>query len=204
MVKRSTILRSNFINLYFDIFWFGVLFGGTLSFINVYATRLGATRDIARRIGEVLRAAEHEVTVQSVDDPVDVALFDAAVVGSGVFAGHWHRPAIEFVRRHGRELAARPTWLFSSGPVGSIALDHAPKEPADVNDLASLVHPRGHHVFFGALDRSMVDTSDLSRFEKIIAKRFVPEGDWRDWAAIEEWAETIAAQLTRAGEPVRG
>jgi menaquinone-dependent protoporphyrinogen oxidase len=168
-----------------------------------YATRLGATRDIARRIGDVLRAAGHEVTVQSVDDPVDVTAFDGAVVGSGVFAGHWHRPAIEFVRRHGRELAARPTWLFSSGPVGSIALDHAPKDPADVDDLANLVHAHGHRVFFGALDRSVVEASDLSRFEKIIARRFVPEGDWRDWAAIESWAEGIAAQLPRAGAPAR-
>ena len=168
-----------------------------------YATRLGATRDIARRIGEVLRAAGHEVTVQSVDDPVDLTAFDAAVVGSGVFAGHWHRPAIEFVREHRRGLADRPTWLFSSGPVGSIALDQEPKDPADLAELTRLVGPRGHRVFFGALDRSVVDTSDLSRFERVIAKRFVPEGDWRDWAAIEAWAREIAAQLPRIEEPAR-
>ena len=168
-----------------------------------YASRLGATREIARRIGEVLRTAEHVVTVQSVDDPVDVAAFDAVVLGSGVFAGHWHRPALDFVHRHRRELAARPTWLFSSGPVGSIALDHAPKDPADVPELTQLVSPRGHRVFFGALDRSAVDDSDLSRFERIIAKRFVPEGDWRDWAAIEAWAADIAAQVPRMREAVR-
>ncbi|NJD28869.1 MAG: hypothetical protein FIA92_11305 [Chloroflexi bacterium] len=168
-----------------------------------YATRLGATREIARRIGEVLRAVDHEVAVQSVDEAVDVAAFDAVVVGSGVFAGHWHRPALEFVRRNRRELADRPTWLFSSGPVGSIALDHAPKDPADVPELQQLVNPRGHRVFFGALDRSMVDGSDLSRFERIIAKRFVPEGDWRDWEAIESWAREIATQLPRVRETVR-
>jgi len=168
-----------------------------------YATRLGATREIARRIGEVLRAASHEVTVQSVDDPVDVSVFDAAVIGSGVFAGHWHRPAIEFVHRHRRELERLPTWLFSSGPVGSIALDHAPKDPADVAELTDLVKPRGHRVFFGALDRSVVDDSNLSRFERIIAKRFVPEGDWRDWAAIEAWASEIAAQLAKVRVPIQ-
>jgi menaquinone-dependent protoporphyrinogen oxidase len=168
-----------------------------------YASRLGATREIARRIGEVLRTADHDVTVQSVDDAVDAGAFDAVVVGSGVFAGHWHRPAIEFVRRHGRELASRPTWLFSSGPVGSIALDSAPKDPADIADLSGLVKPRGHRVFFGALDRAAVEGSDLSRFERVIAKRFVPEGDWRDWAAIEAWAESISDDLVRAGEPTR-
>jgi menaquinone-dependent protoporphyrinogen oxidase len=168
-----------------------------------YATRLGATREIARRLGEVLRAADHEVTVQSVDDPVDVGVFDATIVGSGVFAGHWHRPAVEFVRRHRHDLELRPTWLFSSGPVGSIALDHEPKDPADVPELNDLVKPMGHRVFFGALDRSVVDDSDLSRFERIIAKRFIPEGDWRDWAAIEGWATEIAAHLPKVRAPVQ-
>lgn len=36
-------LRTNFRHLYADIFWFGVLAGSTLSFVAVFATRLGAT-----------------------------------------------------------------------------------------------------------------------------------------------------------------
>ncbi|MCE9645161.1 MAG: MFS transporter [Chloroflexi bacterium] len=35
--------RSNFSHLYFDIAWFGVLSGTAVNFLNVYATRLGAT-----------------------------------------------------------------------------------------------------------------------------------------------------------------
>lgn len=35
--------RTNFIHLYFDIFWFGMLNGSTLIFLAVYATRSGAT-----------------------------------------------------------------------------------------------------------------------------------------------------------------
>lgn len=35
--------RSNFIHLYFDIAWFGVLSGTAVNFLNVYATRLGAS-----------------------------------------------------------------------------------------------------------------------------------------------------------------
>jgi MFS family permease len=35
--------RSNFWHLYFDIAWFGVLSGTSVSFLNVYATRLGAS-----------------------------------------------------------------------------------------------------------------------------------------------------------------
>ena len=35
--------RANFLHLYLDIGWFGVLSGSAVNFINVYATRLGAT-----------------------------------------------------------------------------------------------------------------------------------------------------------------
>lgn len=36
-------LRRNFVNLYLDIVWYGVLSGSTIAFLAVYAARLGAT-----------------------------------------------------------------------------------------------------------------------------------------------------------------
>lgn len=38
-----TEFRHNFIHLYFDIAWFGILSGSALNFLNIYAARLGAT-----------------------------------------------------------------------------------------------------------------------------------------------------------------
>jgi MFS family permease len=35
--------RSNFLHLYFDIGWFGVVSGSVVNFLNIYATRIGAT-----------------------------------------------------------------------------------------------------------------------------------------------------------------
>ena len=35
--------RPNFIHLYLDIGWFGILSGSAVNFLSVYATRLGAT-----------------------------------------------------------------------------------------------------------------------------------------------------------------
>jgi hypothetical protein len=48
-------------------------------------------------------------------------------------------------------------------------------------------------------DRSRLDPSRLGFAERIIAKR-LPEGDWRDWPAIEAWAVGIAQKL-RAPQP---
>jgi len=35
--------RPNFMHLYFDIGWFGVLSGSAINFLSIYATRIGAT-----------------------------------------------------------------------------------------------------------------------------------------------------------------
>ena len=41
--KPSITQNANFFHLYWDVAWFGVSFGSTLSFLPVFATRLGAT-----------------------------------------------------------------------------------------------------------------------------------------------------------------
>jgi len=46
LFRQSAIpkeFHSNFLHLYFDIGWFGVLSGSTVNFLNIYATRIGAT-----------------------------------------------------------------------------------------------------------------------------------------------------------------
>jgi menaquinone-dependent protoporphyrinogen oxidase len=40
------------------------------------------------------------------------------VLGSAVYVGPWLEAGARFVEEHADELAARPVWLFSSGPAG--------------------------------------------------------------------------------------
>lgn len=161
-----------------------------------YATRLGSTREIAERIAGQLGNHGVQMTTSSVDAVFDVAPFDAVVIGTALYAGHVLKAAREFVRDYRAELAARPVWLFSSGPVGDLAARSEPVVPGDVSELLETVKARGHRTFAGALDRSAIDKADFPVLERIVAKRFVPEGDWRDWGAIDGWADTIAHELT--------
>ncbi len=109
------------------------------------------------------------------------------------------------MRHHRLVLVHRPVWLFSSGPVGDLATRHAPVEPKEVATLRSMINPREHRVFGGALDRAAVDRSTLGFAERLIAKTMVPEGDYRDWKAIEDWAARIAARAgADTGAPPRG
>ena len=89
-------------------------------------------------------------------------------------------------------------WFFSSGPLGENATTSKPVPPVEMRELSDLVRPRDHMIFAGAHDRSEVDDSELNRLEKFVARRFVPQGDWRDWTAIESWARKVAREIQPA------
>ena len=166
-----------------------------MNILIAYASRLGSTKTIAARI--TARLETHGLT--AADRPVgsvgDLMPYDAFVVGSAVYAGHWLKEASAFVHGHRTVLATRPVWLFSSGPVGKLATKVEPVDPADVHELSTAVRARDHRIFSGALDRQALDDSDLGFAERFVAKRFVPEGDFRDWPAIDAWADEIAHEL---------
>lgn len=160
-----------------------------------FGSHLGSTEEIAGRIAGVIQAAGAEVTLRTAASPDPIDRFDAFVVGGGTYAGKWHADAVAFVRNHAAALAQKPVWLFSSGPLGATGGTAEPHPPTEMADLVGLVHARGHEIFAGAYARDHVDESELGRLEKFVAKRFIPEGDWRDWPTIEAWAHQIARDL---------
>lgn len=44
--------------------------------------------------------------------------YDAVVLGSAVYMGHWLELAVKFAETFVDELRRLPVWVFSSGPVG--------------------------------------------------------------------------------------
>jgi menaquinone-dependent protoporphyrinogen oxidase len=168
-----------------------------------YASRYGATEEIADRIAATLLRDGFEVTTKQVQDARGLASYHAFVIGSAAYYFHWLRRATAFVRRNHKILAERPVWLFSSGPLGEDAKDDQGRDkreatvPQEIAQLYAIIHPRGHRVFFGALDPSRLGLTHRFIF-KMIAKRdgaLLPEGDFRDWNDIERWAHSIAADL---------
>ena len=84
-----------------------------------YATRHGATAGIATRIAETLTASGHDATAEPVEGVTDIAGYQAVVLGGAAYMSRWLTPAVRFARRHHADLATRPVWLFSSGPLGT-------------------------------------------------------------------------------------
>jgi len=163
------------------------------------ASRHGSTGEIAAAIAEELRQAGYNVDVRSVDDEIPMALYGAVIIGSGVYMGHWLAEARHFVDREREQLRVMPVWLFSSGPLGEE--EAQPKsEPVHMKELMEATRARGHRMFAGKLDKH----------EQGLAARLVikmvkaPEGDFRDWEAIQDWAREIATALQKAPVEVGG
>ena len=159
----------------------------------VYGSRLGATRGIAERIAARLRAKGLDVNLQAAEQVTELPPADAFVIGSGVYGQHWMKDVAALVRRNRGVLSTRPVWLFSSGPVGRWASAPDPVEPKEIAGLRAAIHPRDHRVFAGALDRASIDKSNLTAIERFVTRRFMAEGDCRNWDQIDAWADGIAA-----------
>src|SRR5512143_2565052 len=97
------------------------------------ASRHGATSEIARAIADALAGEGIEAEVRRPEDVSTVAGYDGVVLGSGVYAGRWLGPVKELIERESGALAARPVWLFSSGPLGD-----PPKPEQDPEDVELL------------------------------------------------------------------
>jgi menaquinone-dependent protoporphyrinogen oxidase len=159
-----------------------------------YATRYGATREIAETIGETLRQQGLRVEVRAVEQVGDVAGFGAVVLGSAVYAGQWRTEAADLLKAQEAALAERPVWLFSSGPTGEgdpVALMKGWRFPQALQPLAERIGARDLAFFHGDIREQKLNFA-----EKLIVKGVkAPMGDFRDWEAIRAWARSVAEAL---------
>ena len=163
----------------------------------VHASAFGSTQEIAERIARHLADGGLTVTVASAAAAPDPARFDGVIIGSAVHGGHWLPDGTDYVRAHRFALAQRPVWLFSSGPVGDRAAGAPQPDPKELGEFRRAVGPLDHVVFGGSFDRATADFDNLGIIERTVVRRFLPDGDWRDWSAIQRWAGTIAHALER-------
>ncbi|WP_346050422.1 flavodoxin domain-containing protein [Actinomadura chokoriensis] len=142
-------------------------------------------------IGAALRQAGVEADVRPAGEVQSLDGYDAAVVGGALYEGRWHREARRFVRHHAGDLAHRPVWLFSSGPLDDTARERVIDPVPGVAKFAERLHARGHATFGGRL------APDAKGFmASRVAKRM--SGDYRDRDQVAAWAAGIARELRRA------
>lgn len=159
-----------------------------------YASKYGATEEIAERVAQALKGAGLDVEARPAEQVSDLAVYKAVVLGSAVYAGQWRKEAADFLTDNEQALAERPVWLFSSGPTGEgdpVELMKGWRFPETLQPVADRIRPRDIAFFGGE-----IDMKKLNLPEKLIVKGIkAPTGDYRDWEAIDAWTARIADAL---------
>lgn len=160
-----------------------------------YASKYGATKEIAEKIGEVLRQEGLQADVVPVNNIRELGPYEAVILGSAVYIGKWQKEAVEFLQLHENSLAERPVWLFSSGPTGEgdpVELVEGLRIPAVLQPFAERIQPRDIAVFHGHINPDKLNFIEKWAIKSLVKKPF---GDFRDWDAIASWASSIAETL---------
>ncbi len=162
-----------------------------------YASKYGATAEIAEKIAQVLCQAGLLAEVLPVKEVKDLSPYDAVVLGSAAYVGQWRKEAARFLQANETAMAQRPTWIFTTGPTGKgdpVELLKGWRLPLALQPVADRIHPRDVAVFHGNLDAKKLNFIE----KQMIATVKAEYGDFRDWEAITAWAGTVADSLKAA------
>lgn len=157
-----------------------------------YSTKGGATREIAEAIGDELRSTGVTVDVLPVKEVVELARYDAVVLGSAIYYGRWRAEALRFARTHAPELKRKAVWLFDSGPLSPEADAGAPESVPTGDELLHAIGARSRITFGGRLLEE--DAGFLTRRIMGTGKAGT-YGDFRNLHRVRTWAKRIGEEM---------
>lgn len=160
-----------------------------------YASAHGSTRTVAERVAARLGLHGLDVELAALDALPDVGPYRAVVLGSAVHNGAWLPEAVDCVRRQRASLFARPVWMFSVGMAAALPRPlrrlAARSEPPRITRAVEAIEPRGYRRFSGVVRSEHLDRKGRVLF-RLLGCRY---GDFRDWDAVDVWADGIAKTL---------
>ncbi len=161
-----------------------------------YATKLGSNGEIAEVIAEVLRDAGHDAAAHPTREVKGLDGWDAIILGSAIYAAHWQKDARRFATRFHVQLAARPLWLWSSGPLDPrLARADLPITQHGAEITAELGASTTARLAVASLADAPIDPQVLETH---------PIGDFRDWEAIHSYAPRSRALAAMSFRRDRG
>jgi menaquinone-dependent protoporphyrinogen oxidase len=167
-----------------------------------YASSHGSTQEIAERIAARIEGQGLSVDCRPVGEADAMSGYDAVVVGSAVHDQAWLTDGSRFITGHLTDLSAKPLWLFSVGMPGALPRPFRKRaaraeSAAVVAPFLTAVSPRGVRLFSGVVSKQQFPAHGRALL-RLMGGRY---GDFRDWPAIEAWADTIATELRAAPLP---
>ncbi len=159
-----------------------------------YASQAGSTAEVAEAIGQVLTQRGAQVDVRPMKSVTDLAPYQAVVAGSAIHGSKWLPEALQFVKTHRDELSRKPFAAFMVCiSLGMASADKYREGLAGwMEPVRRLVRPVSEGLFAGCLDFKKLPVTFNSLMMRVaVALKALPEGDHRDWKAIQAWAESI-------------
>lgn len=161
-----------------------------------YASRYGSTTDVANAVTEELTELGFDVDLLPVGRQIQVAKYDAVVVGAAAYGRKWLPAASVFVVGNRDRLAQLPVALFTTGTLGVKNPKSALKEHesivATLRELSPGLNPVSTALFHGLFTRSNLPLC-LRVLDWMAG---TPQGDHRDWDAIRSWGRRVGERFS--------
>lgn len=161
-----------------------------------YASKHGSTREIAEKVAAVLTDTGLAVDLYNAKEAPDPAAYGAVVLGAAAYLGRWRKDAVKYLKKYQTALAARPTWLFMSGPTGEgdpLELLKGTLYSPGMQPVLDVIGPKEIKPFHGN-----TSPANFGGWEKWILSRVGADAaDFRDWDMITSWAQDVAAELNK-------
>jgi len=156
-----------------------------------YATRAGSTQEVANYIGKVLHEAGAEVDIRSIQDISDIRQYNGAIIGSAIRVGKPLPEAVKFVKQFKATLDNIPTAYFVvCATLSEDTLENRKIVETYLNPLCAIHQPLRTGFFAGKVDRTKLE-QPMRFFLRFAKEPPMSGGDWRNWDAIEDWAESL-------------
>ena len=158
-----------------------------------YASKCGSTGQVAKAIGQTLASNGATVDVRPVKDVSDLSAYRAVVLGSAIRRGKWLPEAVKFVEAHQQVLSRVSTAYFTvCMTLSQDTEENRRKVAAYLEPVHQILKPVEEGFFAGKMDYSQLGFVERLMTERVMQ---VPQGDFRNWTAIQTWAQTLPARL---------
>lgn len=153
-----------------------------------YATRAGSTMEIARIIALELEKRDFTVDICPIKQVNSLVGYSHVVIGSAIRMGSPLPEVTDFIEEHRSEFRGIPIACFA------VHLQYIGEDEASQKARVAYLDPIRnqmritHEAFF----TGVYDPTKVSLIERLMGKTVhTPVGDFRDWAAIKDWGQSI-------------
>ena len=163
----------------------------------IYASWKGSSRDIALYICSILKKHGFSVRCQDVHEKPDLSDYDSVIIGGGIRGGCYHPKLIQFLKKHENELSQMPVAYFIVCMTMRQNNETSRCTASEYIDTLQKKTPHVKPVSVG-LFGGMMNYSDFSKIMQWFVRRMhLPDGDFRNWDAVERWALQTAPVLVK-------